>query len=67
MCNAMASSGDFLMLPCMDIADPDAQAQCLKAMEQAKTVWSESKALNLALKEGELLLNGAPIVLPVSI
>ena len=67
MCKSMADSGDFLVMPCMDIANAQQQSQCTTAMEEARRVWSESKELNLALDKGQLTLNGAPITLPTSI
>lgn len=66
MCKTLAKSGDFLNVACMQAQNPIYQYQCVTAMNQAKTVWVEERSLELALKEGRLMLNGAALELPVS-
>ena len=67
ICRSLADSGDFLVMPCMDITNPQQQQQCVASMEEARAVWTEKKELNLAIKEGQFYLNGAAITFPVPI
>ena len=66
MCKTMADSGEFLSVPCMEITDPKQQAQCMDTMSEVKVVWAESKTLEVAYKEGQLMLNGAIVELPAA-
>lgn len=66
MCKTMADSGEFLSVPCMEIANPQWQGQCMDTMRQVKVVWAESKTLEVAVKDGQLLLNGVEVELPVA-
>ena len=64
MCRVMADNGDFLSLSCLQFADNQQQTLCLDNMEQAKKNWRESKTLEVALKNGVLMLNGVELTSP---
>ena len=61
MCQAMANSGEFLTLSCLQFTDPQQQQQCLTSMQQARDVWVESKTLEMALEDGTIRLNGTDL------
>ena len=61
VCQAMANTGDFLTAPCLQFRDSGEQMQCQNSMQQAKTVWQESRTLKMALEDGLLMLNGAEL------
>ncbi len=67
MCSSMAKSGEFLSMSCMTMQNTKKQAQCIDTMNQVKNSWVESNTLEVALKDGQLLLNNVVLDMPLTI
>ena len=65
MCKTLTKSGDFMRFACREASTPSYQYQCTRTVEQAKKLWQSDRSLELTLEEGQLMLNGSDLELPI--